>query len=165
MRVVRVSVTTLNLEFLIVDILKKQRNPASTTFKRMFVYRANRLSKDFIRQNKGFKRIKSFKLFNRCKKLDRDSNYNIYCEDNKKVSKNVETEFKYDLNPKLKSFTYIIQNFDLDDSKSSCSISFTNFKDNVENFEIEGAYLAAFNKLKRLLKQSLNKPDLLLYDI
>ena len=38
-------VTTLNLEFLIVDILKEQRNPTSIIFKKITFYRANRSSK------------------------------------------------------------------------------------------------------------------------
>ena len=40
-----------------------------------------------------------------------------------------------------------------------------NFRNNVEDSETEGSYLAVFNKLKKLLKQLPNRPDLLLYDI
>ncbi len=58
--------------------------------------------------------------------------------------------------------------FDLDDNKSSCSISSWSFRDNVksvESVETESGYLATFNKSKRPLKRSSNKPDLLLYNI
>jgi len=159
------SVTALNLEFLIVDILKEQKNPASTTFKRTFVYKANRPSKDFTHQNKGFKRIESFKPPNRRKRPNRGFNYNTHFEDDEKTFKNAETKPESNLKLELKSFTSVIQNFDLDDNKSSCSISSTSFKDNVEDFETKNGYLAAFNKLKRPLKRSSNRPDLLLYDI
>ncbi len=40
-----------------------------------------------------------------------------------------------------------------------------NFKNNVEDFETEDGYLVVFNKSKKPLKQSSNRPDLLLYDI
>ena len=89
----------------------------------------------------------------------------LFKSDDNEVFKDVETELKSDLDPKLESFTYIIRNFDLDDSKSSCSIGFTSFKDSVEDFETEGGYLAVFNKSKRLLKRSPNRLDLLLYNI
>src|SRR6266566_5458681 len=110
MRTIRTSVTALNLEFLIADILEKQRNPASTTSKRTFVHKANKPSKDPTHQNKSLKHIESFKLSNRRKRPDRGSNYNTYPEDNEEASKNAETEPKSDPDPELKSFTYIIQN-------------------------------------------------------
>jgi len=157
--------TALNFEFLIADILKEQRNPASTTFKKMASYKANRPSKDPTRQNKGPKRIENFKLFNCYKKPDRGSNYNIYSKENEETFKDVETKFESDLDPELESFTCVIRNFDLDDNKSSYSISFLNFRNNAEDFEIEGGYLVAFNKSKKPLKQSPNRLDLLLYDI
>ena len=93
--------TALNLEFLIADILEEQRNPVFTTFKKMAFYRANRLFKDFICQNKGLKRIESSRLSNCCKKPDRGSNYNTYFEEDKEVFKNVETEPESDLNLEL----------------------------------------------------------------
>ncbi len=101
MRAIKITITALNFEFLIADILEKQRNPASTTFKKIASYKANKLSKDPIRQNKGPKRIKSFKPFNRHKKPDRGSNYNTYFEEDKEVFKNVETEPESDLNLEL----------------------------------------------------------------
>ncbi len=165
MRVVEALVIALNLEFLMADILEEQRNPASTISKRTFVYKANKPSRDSICQNKGFKRIESSRPFNRCKKLDRGFSYNTHPEDDEEASKDVEIELESDLDPELKSFTYVIWNFDLDDSKSSCSIGSTNFKDSVEDFETEGGYLAVFNKSKRPLKRLSNRPDLLLYDI
>ena len=82
-----------------------------------------------------------------------------------KTFKNVEIELESDLDPKLESFTYVIRNFDLDDSKSSCFISSLNSKNNVENFKTKGSYLTAFNKSKKPLKRSPNRLDLLLYDI
>ncbi len=131
----------------------------------MAFYRANRPSKDFTRQNKGPKHIESFRPSNRCRKLDRGSSYNTYFEEDEEAFKDVETKFEADLNPKLESFTCVIENFDLDDNKSSCFISFLNFRNNVEDFETEGSYLAAFNKSKKPLKKLSNRPDLLLYDI
>ncbi len=165
MRVVEALVIALNLEFLMADILEEQRNPASTISKRTFVYRANRLFRDSIRQNKGFKRIESFRPSNRRRRLDRGSSHNTYLEDDEEVSKDVETELESNPDSELESFICIIRNFDLNDSKSNCSIGSTSFKDNIENSEIEGGYLAAFNKSKRPLKRSPNRPDLLLYDI
>ncbi len=165
MRAVEASVTALNLEFLMADILEEQRNPASITSKRTFVYRANRPFRDPICQNKGFKRIESFRPFNRCRRPDRGSSYNMYPEDDEEVSKDVEIEPESDLDLELESFTCVIRNFDLDDSKSSCFIGSTSFKDSVEDSETEGGYLAVFNKSKRLLKRLSNRPDLLLYDI
>ncbi len=147
------------------DILEEQRNPTFTTSKRTFVHRANRLFRDPTRQNKGPKCIESSRPFNRCKRLDRGSNHNTHPEDDEEVFKDVETELKSDLEFELKSFICVIRNFDLDDNKSSCSIGSTSSKDSVEDFETEGGYLAAFNKSKRLLKRSPNRPDLLLYDI
>jgi len=58
--------------------------------------------------------------------------------------------------------------FDLDDNKSSCFISFWSFRDSVksvENVETEGGYFIVFNKSKRLLKRLPNRSNLLLYDI
>ncbi len=121
MRVIEVLVTALNLEFLMADILEEQRNPASTTSKRTYVHRANKPSRDPIRQNKDFKRIKSFRLSNRRWRLNKGSSYNIYFKDDEKDFKDVETKFKSKL--KLQSFIYIIRDFDLDDNKSSCFIS------------------------------------------
>src|SRR6266566_820158 len=95
----------------------------------MYIHRANRTPKDFIYQNKGSKCIKSFRPFNRRRRLDRGSSYNTFFEnDDDKTFKDTETELEFDLNPELKSFTCVIRNFDLDDSKSNCSISFLNFK-------------------------------------
>ncbi len=90
MKAIGVMVTALNFKFLMADILEKQKNPASITFKKMAFYRVNRPFKDSIYQNKGFKRIKSFKPSNRCKKPDRGSNYNTYPEEDEKASKDVE---------------------------------------------------------------------------
>ncbi len=39
-----------------------------------------------------------------------------------------------------------------------------NSNNNVENFKTEGGYFITFNKSKKSLKQSPNRPDLLLYD-
>ncbi len=104
-------------------------------------------------------------MFNRRKKPDRGSNYNTHSKNDEEASKDIETKLESDLDLELESFTYVIRNFDLNDSKSSCSISSTSFKDNVEDFETKGNYLAVFNKLKRPLKRSPNRPDLLLYNI
>src|SRR6266699_4753483 len=164
MRTIKTSVTTLNLKFLIADILKEQRNPTSTTSKRSFVHRANRPFKDPTRQNKGSKRTESSRPPNRRKRPDRGSNHNTHPEDDEEASKNAETEPESDPEPKLESFTCVIRNFDLDDSKSSCSIGSTSSKDSAEDSETEGGYLAAFNKSQRPLKQTPNRPDLLLYD-
>src|SRR6266566_8794865 len=131
----------LNFEFLMADILKERRNPASTTFKKMASYRANRPSKDLTYQNKGFKYIESFRPFNRRKRPDKGSNYNTHLEKDEEVFKDVETELKSDLNLELESFTCVIRNFDLDDSKSNCFISSLNSRNSVEDFEIEGGYL------------------------
>ncbi len=165
MKTIRTTITTLNLKFLIADILEKQRNPASTTFKKMASYKANRPSKNPIHQNKSPKYTESSKPSNHRKKPDKGSSHNIHPEKDKKASKDVETKLKSDPNPKLESFIYVIKNFDLDDSKSSCFISFLNSRNNFENFEIEGGYLAIFNRSKKPLKRSPNRPDLLLYDI
>jgi len=119
------------------DILEEQRNPAFIISKRTFIYRANRPSKDPIRQNKSFKRTESFKPSNRRKKLDRGSNYNMHPEDDEEAFKDIKTKSESDPNPKLESFIYVIKNFDLDNSKSSCSISSLNSKNNVEDFETE----------------------------
>src|SRR6266566_10050220 len=164
MKAIKASVTTLNLEFLMADILKEQRNPTSTTSKRTFVHRANRPSKNPTRQNKGPKRTKSSRPPNRRRRPNRGSNHNTHPEDDEEASKDAETEPESDPEPKLESFTCVIRNFDLDDSKSSCSIGSTSSKDSAEDSETEGGYLAAFIKSKRPLKQSPNRPDLLLYD-
>ena len=131
----------------------------------MAFYKANRSSKDPTHQNKGLKYIESSKPSNRRKKPDRNSNYNIHFKKDEETFKDVETKPESNLNPKLKSFTYIIRNFDLDDSKSSCSISSLSSRNNAEDSETEDGYLAAFNRSKKPLKQSLNRPDLLLYNI
>ncbi len=131
----------------------------------MAFYRANRRFKDPIRQNKGFKRIESFKPSNRRRKLDRGSNYNIYSEENEKAFKDIEIEPESNLDLKLKSFIYVIRNFDLDNSKFSCFIGFLSFRNSVEDSKIEDGYLAVFNRSKKPLKRSSNRPDLLLYDI
>ncbi len=88
----------------------------------------------------------------------------LFKSDDNEVFKDVETELKSDLDPELESFTYVIKNFNLDDNKSSCSIDSLSFKKNVEDFEIEGGYLVVFNRLKKPLKRSPNRPNLLLYD-
>ncbi len=155
MRVIGASVTALNLEFLMVDILKEQRNPASTISKRTYVHRANRTPKDPIHQSKGFKRTENSKPFNRCRRPDKGSSHNtLFKDDNDEAFKDVETELESDPNPELESFICIIRNFDLDDSKSSCSTSSLSFNNSVEDFETEGSYFAAFNKSKKSLKQS-----------
>ncbi len=147
------------------DILKEQRNPTFTTFKKMASYRVNKPFKDPTYQNKNPKRIENSRLSNRRKKPDRSSNYNIYSKKDEKASKDVETKPESDLDLELESFIYIIKNFDLDDSKSSCFISFLNSKNSVENSETKSGYLAIFNKSKKLLKQSSNRSNLLLYNI
>ncbi len=132
----------------------------------MYVYRANRTSRDLICQSKGFKCIERFKLFNCCRRLDRGFSYNTFFEDDDdEAFKDVEIEFESDLDFELESFIYVIRNFDLDDSKSSCSIGFLSFNTSVEDFETEGGYFAVFNKLKKPLKRLSNRLDLLLYDI
>ncbi len=149
MKVIRASVITLNLEFLIADILEEQRNLIFTISKRTYVHRANRTPKDLIRQNKGFKRIESFRPSNRRRSLDRGSSYNTFLEDNdNEASKDVEIEFESDLDPELESFIYVIRNFDLDDSKSSCSIGSLNFRNSVEDFKTKDGYLTVFNRSK-----------------
>ncbi len=145
------------------DILKEQWNQASTTFKKTYIYKANRTSKDSTCQNKGFKHIKSSRPFNRRKRPDRGSNYNTHPKDDEKAFKDAKTESELDL--ELESFIYIIRNFDLDNSKSSCFTGSLSSRNSVEDFETEDGYLAAFNKSKKPLKRSPNKPDLLLYDI
>ncbi len=146
--------------------MEKQRNPASITSKRTYIYKANRTPRDLIHQNKGFKRIESSKPSNRRRKPNRSSNYNTFFEDDDdKTFKNAEIELESDLNLELESFICVIKNFDLNDNKSNCFISFLNSNNNVENFEIEGGYLVAFNKSKKSLKRLPNRPDLLLYDI
>src|SRR6266566_7327149 len=131
----------------------------------MASYRANKPSKDSTRQNKGFKRIKSFKSSNRHRKPDRSSSYNMHFKEDEEVFKDVETEPESDLDPELESFTCVIGNFDLDDSKSSCSIGSLSSKNSVEDFKTKGGYLVAFNRSKKPLKRLSNRLDLLLYDI
>ena len=90
----------------------------------------------------------------------------MYFEDDEEGSKEAETKPESEF--KLQFFICIMGDFDLDNNKSSCFINSWNSKDNiksVENIEIESSYLIVFNKLKKLLKRLLNKPDLLLYDI
>ncbi|SRR6266699_1532828 len=124
MKAIKASVITLNLKFLIADILEEQRNPTSTTSKRIYVYKANRTPKDPIYQNKSFKHTKSSKPSNRRQRSNKGSNHNIlFKNNNNKTFKNIETEFKSDPNPKLESFTYIIKNFDLNNNKSNYSIT------------------------------------------
>ncbi len=91
-------------------------------------------------------------MFNRRRKSNRSSNYNIYLKENEKVLKDIETKLKSDPDLKLKSFTYVIKNFDLDNNKSNCFIGSLNFRNSVKDSEIEDGYLAAFNKSKKLLK-------------
>jgi len=43
----------------------------------------------------------------------------LFEDDDDKAFKNVETEFESNLDPELESFTYVIRNFDLDNSKSN----------------------------------------------
>src|SRR6266566_4266004 len=165
MRAIGASVTALNLEFLMADILEEQRNLASTISKRTYVHRANRPPRDPTRQNKGLKRTESSRPSNRRWKPDRGSSYNTYPEDDEEGSKDVETEPELEL--ELQSFTCVMGDFDLDDNKSSCSISSWSSRDSAksaESAETESGYLAAFNKSKRPLKRSPNRPDLLLYD-
>ncbi len=148
------------------DILEKQRNPASTTSKRTYVYRANRTPKDPTCQNKGPKRNESFRPSNRRRKPNRGSSHNTLFEnDDDEASKDVETELESDPDPELESFTCVIRNFDLDDSKSSCFTSSLSSNNNAEDSETKGGYFAAFNKSKKSLKRLPNRPDLLLYDI
>ena len=117
----------------------------------MTFYKANRPSKDFTRQNKGLKHIKSSRPSNRRRKPDRGSSHNTLFENNDdKAFKNVEIKLESDPNPELKSFIYIIKNFDLNDSKSSYFINSLNFKKNVEDSKTEGGYLAVFNTVIRI---------------
>ncbi len=110
--------------------------------------------------------IRASVIFNRYRRPDKSSSYNMFLEDDDdKTSKDIETELKSDLDPKLESFICVIRNFDLNDSKSNCFTSSLNFKNSVEDSKTESSYLAIFNKSKKPLKQSSNKPDLLLYDI
>ncbi len=146
--------------------MEEQRNPTSTTSKRTYIHRANRTPRDLTCQSKGFKHIKNFKPSNRRRRPDRGSSHNTFFkDDNDEAFKDTETKPKSDPNLELKSFIYIIKNFDLNNSKSSCSISSLNFNNNVEDFKIEGGYLIVFNKSKKSLKRSPNRSDLLLYDM
>src|SRR6266699_3737557 len=101
----------------------------------MASYKANRPSKDPIRQNKGPKRIESSRPSSRRKKPDRGSSYNTYLEEDEKAFKDAKTKPESNLNPELEFFTYVIKNFDLDNSKSSCFISFLNSRNSIEDFE------------------------------
>ncbi len=124
------------------------------------------MPKDPTHQSKGFKRIENSKPSNRRRRPNKGSNHNtLFEDDDNKTFKDVEIEPESNLNFKLESFICVIKNFDLDDNKSNCSIGFLNFRNNVEDFEIKDGYLAAFNRLKKPLKQSSNRLDLLLYDI
>ena len=166
MKVIEASITALNLEFFIADILKEQRNPTSTTSKRTYVHKVNRTLKDPICQSKGLKCIESSRPSNCRRKTDRSSSYNMLLEnDDDEAFKDAEIKLKSDPDLELESFICIIKNFDLDDSKSSCFIGSLNFNNNVENSEIEGGYFTAFNKSKKSLKWLSNRSDLLLYDI
>ncbi len=123
------------------------------------------MSRDFTCQSKSSKCIESFKPFNRRWKLNRGSSYNtLFEDDDDKTFKDVETKLESDPNLGLKFFIYVIKNFDLDDSKSNCFIGSLSFRNSVENFETEGGYLTAFNRLKKLLKRPSNKLNILLYD-
>ena len=82
----------------------------------------------------------------------------------KKTFKDVKIKPESDPDLELKSFIYVIRNFDLDDSKSSYFIGFLNSRNSVKDFETEDDYLAAFNKSKKPLKHLPNKLDLLLYN-
>ena len=77
----------------------------------------------------------------------------------------MKTELESDLDLELESFTYVIRNFDLDDNKSNYFIGSLSSRNNVEDSETKGGYLTAFNRSKKPLKRSSNRPDLLLYDI
>ncbi len=166
MKAIGASITALNLEFLIADILKEQKNPTSTTSKRTYVYRANRTPKDPICQSKGPKRTESSRPSNRRRRPNKGSNHNMFPEDDDdKTLKDAETKPKSDLNPELESFTCIIKNFDLDNNKSNCSISSLNSNNNAKDSETKRDYFIAFNKSKKSLKRSSNRPNLLLYDI
>jgi len=118
----------------------------------MAFYKANKPSKDPTRQNKSPKHTESSKPSNRRKKPDRGSNHNTHPEEDEETFKDVETELESNPDLELKSFTYIIKNFDLNNSKSSYSINSLSFKNNTEDFETEGSYLATFNKSKKPLK-------------
>ncbi len=132
----------------------------------MYIHKANWTSKDPTHQSKGFKRIKSFRPSNRRRRPNKGSNYNtLLKDDDDEAPKDVETELESDPDLELESFTNVIRNFDLDNSKSNCFIGSLNSKNNVEDSEIKGGYLAAFNKLNKPLKRLPNRPDLLLYDI
>ncbi len=131
----------------------------------MASYRANWPSKDPTHQNKGLKHTESSKPSNSRKKPDRGSNYNTHPKEDEKAFKNIETKFKSDLDPELESFINVIKNFDLDNNKSNCSISSLNSRNSTEDSETKGSYLAVFNRSKKPLKRSPNRPDLLLYDI
>ncbi len=121
MRVIKTSVTALNLKFLIADILEEQRNLASTTSKRTYVHKANRTPKDPTRQSKRLKHTESSKPSNRRRRPNRGSSYNTFSkDDDNETFKDAKTEPKSDPDPELESFTCIIRNFDLNDNKSSC---------------------------------------------
>ena len=121
MKAIGASVTALNLEFLMADILEEQRNPASTTSKRTYIHRANKPPRDPTRQNNGSKRTESSRPSNRRWKPDRGSSHNTHPKNDEKGSKDAKTEPESEL--ELQSFIYIIGDFDLNDNKSSCSIN------------------------------------------
>ncbi len=103
-------------------------------------------------------------MFNRRRRPNRGSSYNtLFEDDDDKTFKNVETELEFDLDLELKSFICVIKNFNLDNSKSSCSIGSLSSNNSVEDSEIKGDYFTVFNKSKKSLKRSSNRPDLLLY--
>ena len=102
----------------------------------MVSYKTNRSFRDPIYQNKGSKRIESFRSSNRRRKLDRGFNHNIYLEEDEEASKNAEIEPESDLDLELESFIYVIKNFDLDNNKSNCSIGSLNFRNSVEDSKI-----------------------------
>ncbi len=64
----------------------------------------------------------------------------MHSKENEKVSKDIETEFESDLDLELKFFTCVIRNFNLDDNKSNCFISFLSSRNSVEDSKIEGGY-------------------------
>ncbi len=94
MRVIGTSVIVLNLEFLIADILEEQRNLTFTIFKRMYVYRVSRFSRDPICQNKGVKHIESFRPSNRRWRSNRGLSYNIHFKDDEEGFKDVKIELE-----------------------------------------------------------------------
>src|SRR6266699_1621085 len=109
-KAIEASVTALNLKFLMADILEEQRNPASTTSKRTYVYRVNKPPRDPTYQNKNPKRIESFKPSNRRWRSDRGLSYYMHLEDDEEGFKDVEIEFESEF--ELQSFIYVMGDFD-----------------------------------------------------